>query len=45
MYTQISPPHSRVGYAVARTLFLKSDSGGSLGMSTQWPATSNFRPW
>ena len=32
------------GYAVAWTLSLKLDSGGSFGMSTQRPATSNFQP-
>ena len=45
MYAQTIPFRSWVGYAVACTLVLKSDSAGSLGMSTQWPAASNFQPW
>src|SRR5436309_8399033 len=45
MYAQITPPASRVGYAVCRILCLKLHSAGSFGMSTQVPFTSNFQPW
>src|SRR4051812_7325499 len=41
----MTPPRSRAGYATVRTLFLKLDSAGSDGMSTQLPSTSNFQPW
>src|SRR6266496_5645550 len=41
----MTPAISTHGYAVALTLDLKSDSIGSLGMSTQLPWTSNFQPW
>src|SRR5215216_4786065 len=44
-YAHSTPPRSCTGYAVVRTLDLKSDSGGSLGMSTQVPSVSNFQPW
>ncbi len=33
------------GMALFFTLFLKLDSAGSEGMSTQSPVTSNFQPW
>jgi hypothetical protein len=45
MYAQIRPPRSTHGYATAFTLCWKRLPGGSLGMSTQRPATSNFQPW
>src|SRR5215470_9804557 len=44
MYVHTIPPDSCVGYATAFTLSLKSDSAGSLGMSTHRPVTSNFQP-
>src|SRR5262252_9595841 len=44
-YAHTTPPLSTVGYAFAVTFDLKSDSAGSLGMSTQVPWASNFQPW
>ena len=41
---RVMPPSSAVGYAVIRTLCLKSFSSGSFIMSTQAPDTSNFQP-
>src|SRR5579864_1861899 len=37
IYTHRIPPRTRVGYAVALTLDLKSDSAGSFGISTDVP--------
>lgn len=45
MYTHTVSPNSRTGYDLIRRRFLKSLSGGSLGMSTHWPVVSNFQPW
>ena len=45
MYVQIIPARSATGYDAVRTFHWKLLSGGSLGMSTHLPATSNFQPW
>src|SRR5579864_5279758 len=45
IYVHTTPPRSWHGYATARTFVRKSDSAGSLGISTHAPDVANFHPW